>query len=197
MAHELPDLQYGYDALEPYLNAETLHLHHDKHHAGYVKGLNETEEKLKAAQQAGDFSAIAGICNALAFHYSGHLLHSIYWANMSPNGGGEPTGDLASQIEKDFGSFATFRAQFLAASNAVQGSGWGILAWQPLGEQLVVLQAEKHQNLAQWGVTPVLVLDVWEHAYYLQYQNRRAEFAEGFFDVVNWEDVTARLAAAR
>ena len=197
MAHELPDLQYGYDALEPYLNAETLHLHHDKHHAGYVNGLNETEEKLKAAQQAGDFSAIAGMCNALAFHYSGHLLHSIYWTNMSPNGGGEPTGDLASQIERDFGPFATFKAHFLAASNAVQGSGWAILSWQPLGEQLVVLQAEKHQNLTQWGVTPIMVLDVWEHAYYLQYQNRRAEFAEGFFEVVNWEDVAARLAAAR
>ena len=197
MAHELPDLQYGYDALEPYLNAETLHLHHDKHHAGYVNGLNETEEKLKAAQQAGDFSAIAGMCNALAFHYSGHLLHSIYWTNMSPNGGGEPTGDLASQIERDFGPFATFKAHFLAASNAVQGSGWAILGWQPLGEQLVVLQAEKHQNLTQWGVTPIMVLDVWEHAYYLQYQNRRAEFAEGFFEVVNWEDVAARLAAAR
>ncbi len=197
MPHQLPDLPYAYDALEPFLNEETMHLHHDKHHAGYVKGLNEAEEKIKAAQQSGDFSAIRGFCDALAFNYSGHLLHSLFWSNMSPDGGGQPEGELAMQISKDFGSFATFKAQFLAATNSVQGSGWGVLAWQPLGSQLVILQAEKHQNLAQWGVTPVLVLDVWEHAYYLQYQNRRAEFIAGFFDVINWDDVAARLAAAR
>ena len=197
MPHQLPDLPYAYDALEPFLNEETMHLHHDKHHAGYVKGLNEAEEKIKAAQQSGDFSAIRALCDALAFNYSGHLFHSLFWNNMSPNGGGEPQGELAAQIEQDFGSFATFKAQFLAATNSVQGSGWGVLAWQPLGSQLVILQAEKHQNLAQWGVTPLLVLDVWEHAYYLQYQNRRAEFTAGFFEVVNWDDVAARMAAAR
>jgi len=197
MPHQLPDLPYAYDALEPFLNEETMHLHHDKHHAGYVKGLNEAEEKIKAAQQSGDFSAIRALCDALAFNYSGHLFHSLFWNNMSPNGGGEPQGELAAQIEQDFGSFATFKAQFLAATNSVQGSGWGVLAWQPLGSQLVILQAEKHQNLAQWGVTPLLVLDVWEHAYYLQYQNRRPEFTAGFFEVVNWDDVAARMAAAR
>ena len=197
MPHQLPDLPYAYDALEPFLNEETMHLHHDKHHAGYVKGLNEAEEKIKAAQQSGDFSAIRALCDALAFNYSGHLFHSLFWNNMSPNGGGEPEGELAAQTEQDFGSFATFKAQFLAATNSVQGSGWGVLAWQPLGSQLVILQAEKHQNLAQWGVTPLLVLDVWEHAYYLQYQNRRPEFTAGFFEVVNWDDVAARMAAAR
>ena len=195
MPHQLPDLPYAYDALEPFLDEETMHLHHDKHHAGYVKGLNEAEEKVKAAQQSGDFSTIRTLCDALAFNYSGHLLHSLFWKNMSPDGGGEPTGELAAQINRDFGSFATFNAQFLAATNSVQGSGWGVLAWQPLGSQLVILQAEKHQNLAQWGVTPLLALDVWEHAYYLQYQNRRAEFTAGFFTVINWDDVTARLAA--
>ena len=197
MPHELPDLPYAYDALEPFLNEETMHLHHDKHHAGYVKGLNEAEEKIKATQEAGDLSAIRALCDALAFNYSGHLFHTLFWNNMSPDGGGEPEGELAAQINKDFGSFATFKAQFLAATNSVQGSGWGVLAWQPLGSQLVILQAEKHQNLAQWGVTPLLVLDVWEHAYYLQYQNRRPEFTEGFFDVINWDDGAARLAAAR
>ena len=197
MPHQLPELPYAYDALEPFLNEETMHLHHDKHHAGYVKGLNEAEEKIKAAQQSGDFSAVRALCDALAFNYSGHLLHGLFWNNMSPDGGGEPGGELAAQINKDFGSFATFKAQFLAASNSVQGSGWGVLAWQPLGSQLVILQAEKHQNLAQWGVTPLLVLDVWEHAYYLQYQNRRPEFTEGFLDVINWDDVAARLAAAK
>ncbi len=195
MPHELPDLPYAYDALEPFLNEETMRLHHDKHHAGYVQGLNEAEEKIKAAQQAGDLSAIRALCDALAFNYSGHLLHTLFWHNMSPDGGGEPEGELAAQIEKDFTSLATFKAQFLAASNSVQGSGWGVLAWQPLGSQLVVLQAEKHQNLAQWDVTPILVLDVWEHAYYLQYQNRRAEYIDRFCDVINWGDVAARLAA--
>ena len=197
MPHQLPDLPYAYDALEPFLDEETMHLHHDKHHAGYVKGLNEAEEKIKTAQQSGDFAAIRGLCDALAFNYSGHLLHSLFWNNMSPAGGGEPEGELATQINRDFGSFATFKAQFLAATNSVQGSGGGVLAWQPLGSQLVVLQAEKHQNLAQWGVTPLLVLDVWEHAYYLQYQNRRPEFTEGFFEVITWDDVAARLAAAK
>ena len=197
MPHELPDLPYAYDALEPFLNEQTMHLHHDKHHAGYVKGLNEAEEKVKAAQQSGDFSAIRALCDTLAFNYSGHLFHTLFWSNMSPDGGGEPEGELAAQINRDFGSFATFKAQLLAASNSVQGSGWGVLAWQPLGAQLVILQAEKHQNLAQWGVTPLLVLDVWEHAYYLQYKNRRAEFIDGFFDVINWDDVAARLAAAK
>ncbi len=197
MPHQLPDLPYAYDALEPFLNEETMHLHHDKHHAGYVKGLNTAEEKVRAAQQSGDFAAIRGLGDALAFNYSGHLLHSLFWNNMSPDGGGQPEGELAAQIAEDFGSFDTFKAQFLAATNSVQGSGWGVLAWQPLGSQLVILQAEKHQNLAQWGVTPLLVLDVWEHAYYLQYQNRRPEFTEGFFNVVNWDDIATRLAAAK
>ena len=198
MPFMLPDLPYAYDALEPFLNAETLHLHHDKHHQAYVNAYNEAEEKVKGAQKSGDFGALRASCDALAFNYSGHLLHSLFWTNMKPGGGGVPSGNLSAQIVKDFGSVDTFKAQFLAATNSVQGSGWGILAWEPLGQSLVVLQAEKHQNLAMWGATPVLVLDVWEHAYYLQYQNRRADFTGGFFQhVVNWDDVAARLAAAR
>jgi superoxide dismutase, Fe-Mn family len=196
MAHELPLLPYEYDALEPYLDEQTLRIHHDKHHQGYVSGLNEAEDKLQQARQAGDFANIRALSDALAFNYSGHLFHSIYWTNMSPNGGGRPEGALAEQIEKDFASFDTFRSQFLAATNAVQGSGWGVLVWQPLGQQLVILQAEKHQNLAQWGAVPIMVLDVWEHAYYLQYQNRRPEFTEGFFDVVNWSEVANRFEQA-
>lgn len=194
----LPELPYAYDALEPFLNAETLHLHHDKHHQAYVNAYNEAEEKLRAAQKAGDFSAIRALCDALAFNYSGHLLHSLFWTNMKPDGGSVPSADLAAQIRQDFGSYDVFKAQFLAATNSVQGSGWGILAWEPLGGQLVILQAEKHQNLAMWGATPLLVLDVWEHAYYLQYQNRRTDFTAGFFQhAVNWDDVAARFAAAR
>jgi len=190
---ELLPLPYAYDALQPFLSAETLRLHHDIHHAGYVKGLKAAEDKVKAAQASGDFSAIGALCNELAFHYSGHLLHSIYWVSVSPNGGGQPEGELADWVRDDFGSFDTFKAQFLAATNAVQGSGWGILAWQPLGQQLVVLQAEKHQNLAQWGVTPILVLDVWEHAYYVDYRNKRSDYTAAFFGVVDWPGVLNRL----
>lgn len=197
MAFELMPLPYDYDALEPFLGEQTLRLHHDKHHQGYVNGLNETEEKMTAAREEGDFASVRALCDALAFNYSGHLFHDIFWTNMSPDGGGEPDGDLARQIDADFGGFDAFRAQFLAAANAVQGSGWGVLAWQPLGEKLVILQAEKHQNLTQWGVQPVLVVDVWEHAYYLDYQNRRSEFTEAFFDVINWDDVATRLDRAQ
>ena len=197
MTHTLPELPYAYNALEPFLSEEAMRLHHRRHHAGYVNGLNEAEGKLRAAQESGDFCAIRALCDALAFNYSGHVLHSLLWTNMSPNGGGVPTGALAESIRADFGSFETFRSEFLAATNAVQGSGWGILAWQPYGERLVVLQAEKHQNLVEWGDTPLLVCDVWEHAYYLQYQNRKTEFTSRFFDVVNWDDVAMRLARAR
>jgi Fe-Mn family superoxide dismutase len=195
MPYTLPDLPYAYDALAPYLTAQTLQFHHDKHHAAYVKGLNDAVEKLDAAQKAGDFAAIRALCDAVAFNYSGHVLHSIYWTGMKPGGGGAPSGELAAQIEKNFGSVDTFKAEFLAAANAVQGSGWAVLAWEPVGGRLFVLQAEKHQNLAAWGATPIMVLDVWEHAYYLQYQNMRADFTKGFFSVVNWDDAARRLQA--
>jgi len=197
MAFELPDLPYQYDALEPFLGEQTLTLHHGKHHQGYVNGLNEAEEKVAAAREAGDFGSIRALSDAMAFNYSGHLFHSIFWTCMSPDGGGEPDGALAEQINKDFGGFDAFRAHFLAATNAVQASGWGVLAWQPLGGKLVILQAEKHQNLSEWGAQPILVLDVWEHAYYLDYQNRRSEFTEGFFDVIDWASIAERLASCR
>lgn len=197
MAFELPPLPYAYNALEPFLGEQTLMLHHDKHHQGYVNGLNEAEEKVAAAREAGDFASIRALSDGMAFNYSGHLFHSIYWSCMSPDGGGMPEGELAAQISSDFGSFDAFKAHLIAATNAVQASGWGVLAWQPLGEKLVILQAEKHQNLAEWGAEPLLVLDVWEHAYYLDYQNERAKYTAAFFDVVNWTSVAERLASRR
>jgi Fe-Mn family superoxide dismutase len=196
MAHTLPDLPYAYDALAPFLGEQTLRTHHDKHHQGYVDGLNDAEAKIEQAREAGEFSDVRAICDALAFNYSGHLFHSLYWQCMSPEGGGEPDGALLEQIDNDFEDFATFQSQFLAATNAVQGSGWGVLAWQPQGQKLVVLQAEKHQNLAEWGAVPVLVLDVWEHAYYLDYQNERSRYTEAFFDVINWDFVGRRFEQA-
>jgi len=197
-AHKLPDLPYAYDALEPYYDKETVTLHHDKHHAGYVKGLNAAEGKLAEALKSGDFTQAKEICKALAFHGSGHILHSLFWTNMKPAGGGEPTGNLAAGLRKCFGSFAAFKGLFLAAANSVEGSGWGILAHRAIDDRLVVLQAEKHENLTQWGVSPILVLDVWEHAYYLKYQNRRTDWTQAFMDhLVNWDDVARNLDAAR
>ena len=199
MAHELPPLPYAYDALEPYIDEQTMRLHHDIHHAGYVNGLNNAEAKLAEARAAGDFAAVKHLSREAAFHGSGHLLHNIFWPNMfaASEAKAAPEGTLAKAIESSFGSFEAFKAQFIAASIAVEGSGWGILAYRPADDSLVVLTAEKHQNLTQWGVIPLLVLDVWEHAYYLKYQNRRGEYVKNFFNIINWDDVAARYASAR
>lgn len=193
-AHQLPPLPYSYNALEPVIDEETMRLHHGKHHAAYVNGLNEAERSLAEARAKGDFQYIKHFERELAFHGSGHILHSIFWQNLSPQGGGLPKGKLATAITRRFGSFDTFKAQLSAASKAVEGSGWGVLAYVPIFGTLEVLQAEKHQDLTQWGAIPLLVIDVWEHAYYLKYQNRRAEYVDKLFDIINWKDVAERLA---
>ena len=194
MPYELAPLPYPYNALEPHLDEQTMHLHHDLHHKAYVDGLNNAEAKLAEARAKNDFALVKHWSREAAFHGSGHFLHAMFWQNMKPNGGGEPVGALAEAIKRDFGSFDAFKAQMLAAANAVEGSGWAILACQcDYGDKLVILQSEKHQNLTQWGVVPLLALDVWEHAYYLKYQNRRAEYTKAFFNVINWDDVAARF----
>ncbi len=196
MRYGLPPLPYAADALEPHYDAATVALHHGKHHAAYVAGLNAALERLEAARAAGDFAAIKHLSREVAFHGGGHLLHSIFWTNLTPGGGGRPEGDLAAAIDVSFSSFAAFDAQLRAATNAVEGSGWGVLAAAPTGE-LAILQVEKHQNQLLPGWTPILVIDVWEHAYYLKYQNRRADFVAAVLDhLVNWRDVAARYAAA-
>jgi Fe-Mn family superoxide dismutase len=199
MSHQLPPLPYAYDALEPYIDEQTMRLHHDIHHEGYLKGLNNAEAKLADARAAGDFALVKHWSREAAFHGSGHLLHSIFWPNMIAASEAKPApeGALAEAIKRDFGSFEAFKSQFVAASTAVEGSGWGILAYRPDDGALVILTAEKHQNLTQWGVVPLLVLDVWEHAYYLKYQNRRGEYVKNFFNIINWDDVAARLEKAR
>jgi Fe-Mn family superoxide dismutase len=198
MAHELPPLPYPYDALEPYIDEQTMRLHHDIHHNGYVTGLNNAETKLAEARASGDFSLVKHWAREAAFHGSGHLLHSVFWPNMiaASRAKAAPEGALAEALERDFGSFDAFKEQFMAASIAVEGSGWGILAYRPEDDKLVVLTAEKHQNLTQWGVVPILVLDVWEHAYYLKYQNRRGEYVNNFFNIINWDDVASRYERA-
>lgn len=198
MAHELPPLPYDYNALEPYYNEETLHLHHDKHHAAYVNNWNAAEEKLQKMLQAGDFAGARCLSDDLAFNGSGDILHTIFWHNMKPGGGGTPDGELADMINRHFVSYDAFKGLFLATANQVQGSGWGILAYRPMDDGLAVLGAEKHQNVTQWGAIPLLVLDVWEHAYYLQYQNKRPDWTKTFMEnLVNWDDVAGRLDAAR
>lgn len=193
----LPPLPYAKNALDGYLSAEILELHHDKHHAGYVKGLNDALAGLEQARSKGDFANIKPLERALAFHGSGHILHSLYWNSMSPNGGGAPTGDLKQAIDASFGSVDAFRKQFAAATKAAEASSWGVLAWEPLGNRLLTLAVEDHQNMTVQGAVPLLVCDVWEHAYYLRYKNDRGTYVDKFWDVVNWNYAAQRLQAAR
>ena len=136
--YELPDLPYDYAALEPHYSARVLELHHDKHHAAYVKGVNTTLEKLAAARESGDLSSIVGLEKTLAFNLSGHVLHTLFWQNLSPDGGDKPTGELAAALDEHFGSFDAFKAQLSEAAGTVQGSGWGVLSWEPLGQRLFI-----------------------------------------------------------
>ncbi|SPF53239.1 iron-dependent superoxide dismutase [Candidatus Desulfosporosinus infrequens] len=193
MSFYLPELPYAYDALEPYCDETTIRLHHDVHHKAYVDGLNKTEGKLAKARAEGDFTLIKHWERELAFHGSGHLLHSLFWQNMRPGGGGSAQGILAERITKDFGSFDNFQKHFTAAAVAVEGSGWTLLVWSPYFGELEILQAENNQNLTQWGVIPLLTVDVWEHAYYLKYQNKRDDWVEAWWNLVNWEDVLKRF----
>ncbi len=187
--YALPPLPYGYDALSRSIDEETMRLHHDKHHAAYVKGANEALARLAEIRGGRiDAGQVSEWTEKLAFNLSGHLLHAIFWAGMGPEGGG-PQGALASDIGREFGSFEGFRAQFSAAAAQVQGNGWGILAYEPIAGRLVVLQARNHQVNVAWAAVPLLVLDVWEHAYYLKYRNVRADYVKAFWDVVNWSAV--------
>jgi Fe-Mn family superoxide dismutase len=195
--YTLPELTYDYAALEPHLSARILELHHDKHHAAYVKGANTVLEKLAEARSADSFETINQLEKNLAFHLSGHVLHSIFWLNMSPDGGGTPDGDLAAAITEHLGSFEACKAQLIEASMNVQGSGWGALSWEPVGQRLIVEQVYDHQGNVGQGGPPLLVLDMWEHAYYLQYENRKAEWVDAFWNVVSWSDVAKRFEAAR
>jgi Fe-Mn family superoxide dismutase len=195
--YTLPELQYDYSALEPHISGKIMELHHDKHHAGYVKGANETLERLGEARQKEDFTRLGAMEKALAFNLSGHVLHSLFWQNLSPEGGAEPKGELAEQIRKDFGAFAAFKRQLTEAASTIMGSGWGAVVWEPLAGRLLTTQIYDHQsNLAQGGV-PIMVLDAWEHAYYLQYENRKTDFFQAVWSIWNWNDVADRFATVQ
>ena len=195
--YTLPDLRYDFGALEPHISGKIMELHHDKHHAAYVKGANDALDKLDEARDKEDFTRLGALEKSLAFNLSGHVLHSLFWQNLTPKGGGEPEGELAEAIANDFGSFARMKRQLTEAASTIMGSGWGGLVWEPLAGKLLTTQIYDHQsNLAQGGV-PILVLDAWEHAYYLQYQNKKTDFFAAVWSVWNWEDVGERFATVR
>lgn len=199
--YTLPDLDYDYldydhGALEPHISGQINELHHGRHHAGYVKGANEALAKLAEAREKDDHRAVFLNEKNLAFNLGGHLNHSIGRKNLSPDGGDKPTGDLAGAIDDAFGSFGAFRAQFAAAANGLQGSGWAVLGYDSLGEQLLTFQLYDQQANVPLGVDPLLQIDMWEHAYYLQYKNVKADYVTAFWNVVNWPDISNRFAIA-
>lgn len=187
----LPPLPYEYNALEPHIDQETMQLHHDKHHQKYVDDLNDALKALSKVKKEDD-PQVRSLLDKIAFNGSGHVLHSIFWLCLTAKGIKKPEENLevVKAIKKNFGKFEKFRVQFMEAAKTAQGSGWSVLAVEPWTGRLVVLQAEKHQNLTMWGVVPILVLDVWEHAYYLKYKNDKATYVEGVFDnLINWDMV--------
>ncbi|MDR0959801.1 MAG: superoxide dismutase [Propionibacteriaceae bacterium] len=194
--YTLPDLDYDYSALAPHIAPEIMELHHSKHHQAYVTGANTALEKMAEARDKGDFSSLSKLEKDLAFNLGGHINHSIFWKVMSPNGGGEPTGDLASAIDETFGGFAPFQKHFNENALGVQGSGWSVLAWDVLGQRLGIYQLFDQQGNLPAAQIPVLQLDMWEHAYYLQYKNVKADYVASWWNVVNWDDVAARYARA-
>jgi Fe-Mn family superoxide dismutase len=193
----LPDLDYDFGALEPHISGQIMELHHGKHHKTYVDKANETLDKLAESRDSKDFSRLAGLEKSLAFNLSGHVLHSIFWKNLQPKGGDAPTGDLARAITRDFGSFEAFKAQMTEVASTIMGSGWAALVWEPMAQRLLTCQIYDHQsNLSQGGVV-LMVIDAWEHAYYLQYRNQKLAFFEAVWNLWNWDDVNVRLEAAR
>lgn len=185
-------LPYAYDALEPVIDARTVELHYNFHHKPAVAAANKAEEGLAHARETGDFTLVKHHEKELALGLSSHILHTLYWANLAGKGG-SPTGDLLKAIEKNFGSYDKLKAHLTAATTSIEGAGWGVLGYLPASGKLMILQCENHQKLTAWGVIPILVLDVWEHAYYLKYQNRRPEYVNNLFSIINWDAVTSRL----
>ncbi|BDZ43321.1 superoxide dismutase [Paraoerskovia sediminicola] len=194
--YELPDLGYDYGALEPHISGQIMELHHSKHHQAYVTGANTALEKLAEARESGDLATVNMHEKNLAFHLGGHTNHSAFWTNMSPEGGGEPTGAIGDAITEHFGSFEAFKKHFIAVATGVQGSGWAILAWDSIGKKLIIVQLYDQQGNISLGLVPIVLLDCWEHAYYLDYKNVKADYFEAWFNVVNWADAEARLERA-
>jgi len=195
--YRLPDLPYDFGALEPHISGRIMELHHGKHHAAYVKNANETIARLDEARDSGDTARIAALERALAFHLSGHVLHSIFWQNLTPEGGDKPAGELGHAVDRDFGSFDQFKRRMVSVASGIMGSGWGALVWEPMAERLMVTQIYDHQSNLNQGSVPLMVIDAWEHAYYLQYRNEKEAYFSGLWSLWNWSDISVRYAAAR
>jgi len=189
-------LPYAYGALEPAIDAKTVELHYNNHHKPAAAAANKAEEELAKARESGQFGLVKHYEKELAYQLSSHILHTIYWTNLGGKGG-EPSGELAKAINHDFGSYAMFKAQLAAASGAVEASGWGLLGFHPSTKKLTILEVENHQKQTALGIVPLLLIDVFEHAYYLKYQNKRAEYISNVFTIVNWDNVAQRYDAAR
>ena len=195
--YTLPDLPYDYTALEPHISGRIMELHHDKHHATYVKGANTALEKMAEARDKGDFASIPKLEKDLAFNLGGHINHSVFWKNMSPEGGGRPDGDVGAAIDEYFGDFEAFQKHFNENAKGLQGSGWSMLVWDTMGQRLNIAQLFDQQGNLPAGQLPILQLDMWEHAFYLQYKNVKADYVDAWWNVVNWADVAQRLDKAR
>lgn len=195
--YTLPELPYDYNALAPHISGQIMQLHHDKHHQAYVDGANKALEQLEEARATDNLANVNKLEKDLAFNLGGHVNHSVFWTNMSPDGGDKPTGELASVLDEHFSSFERFQTHFSATAMGVQGSGWAILAWDTLGQRPAIFQLFDQQGNIPMGLTPLLQLDVWEHAYYLDYKNVRADYVKAFWNIVNWDNVATRLANAR
>jgi len=195
--YTLPALAYDYSALAPSISGTIMELHHSKHHQAYVTGANTALAQLAEARDSGQLTYVNKLEKDLAFNLGGHVNHSIFWTNLSPDGGDKPTGDLASAIDDNFGSFDKFQAHFAATALGVQGSGWAVLAWDSIGQRLIIQQFFDQQANFAAGTIPVLMLDVWEHAYYLDYRNVRADYVKAFWNIVNWANVQERFTIAR
>ncbi len=194
--YTLPALGYDYGALAPHISATIMELHHSKHHQAYVTGANAALAGLAAARETGDLANVNKLEKDLAFNLGGHVNHSIFWTNLSPDGGDKPTGDLAAAIDDQFGSFDKFVAHFTAVALGVQGSGWAVLAYDSIGKNITIFQLFDQQGNVPLGLVPLLMLDVWEHAYYLDYKNVRADYVKAFWNIVDWANVQKRFSTA-
>lgn len=196
-AYTLPALPYDYSALEPHISARIMELHHSKHHQAYVDGANGALAQMAEARESGNFGAINKLEKDLAFHLGGHVNHSIFWTNLQGHGAATPEGEIQAAIDEFFGSYEAFQAHFAAVAMGIQGSGWAVLSWDPIGAQLVIQQLFDQQANTAQGTIPVLQIDMWEHAFYLDYQNVKGDYVKALWNIVNWENVQARLEAAR
>ncbi|MFZ5365369.1 MAG: superoxide dismutase [Patescibacteria group bacterium] len=191
--YNLPDLPYGYADLAPYISEEQLKIHHTKHHQGYVNAANKIFNMLAEARKSGSELDVKATLKELSFNVAGHLLHSLFWTKMAPQGAGGEPGDLGKALAEEFGSVERFKDEFSLAAVSAEGSGWAVLTYDPLVKKLMITQIEKHNVNLVPSLPVLMALDVWEHAYYLDYKNERAKFVEAFWNIVNWHGINERF----